>query len=135
MIQDTFVYYLKPFLITEVTLTSNIIVFLTLFANVLQVCCSINNRSVCNKFDNSSRWMPAPIVEYDAFSVRVWYAACADNEHVVGLRYEWRESPCDLFRCAIYSKENGLPAPPMITVGTFGNNKYNRIRARKRVTY
>ncbi|VDI28937.1 sialate O-acetylesterase [Mytilus galloprovincialis] len=100
-----------------------------------EVCCSTNNRSVCNKFDNSSRWMPAPIVEYDAFSVRVWYAACADNEHVVGLRYEWRESPCDLFRCAIYSKENGLPAPPMITVGTFGNNKYNRIRARKRVTY
>ncbi|XP_063403927.1 sialate O-acetylesterase-like [Mytilus trossulus] len=100
-----------------------------------EVCCSTNNRSVCNKFDNSSQWMPAPIVEYDAFSVRVWYAACADTEHVVGLRYEWRESPCDLFRCAIYSKENGLPAPPMITVGNFGNNKYNRIRARKRVTY
>ena len=88
---------------------------------------------MCN--DNSSRWMPAPIIEYDAYSIKVWYEACSTDDHVVGLRYEWKETPCTFGRCAVYSKNNGLPASPMITIGSFGNPNYDRARTKRKVIY
>lgn len=79
--------------------------------------------------------MKAPVVDYDAWSLKVWTEACDQNDYIVGLRYEWRESPCDLFFCAVYSRENGLPTPPLITIGLFKNKYYDRERADKRVVY
>ena len=36
---------------------------------------------------------------------------------VMGLRYVWGESPCDLESCFVYSVENDLPAPPYVYKG------------------
>jgi len=35
----------------------------------------------------------------------------------------------------VYSKNNGLPASPMITIGSFGNPNYDRARTKRKVIY
>ncbi|KAK3611040.1 hypothetical protein CHS0354_017466 [Potamilus streckersoni] len=83
-----------------------------------EVCCSKNNQSLCNPDD--SKWNSVSIVKYDDNTVTMSYKNQCPNMYIVGLRYAWRESPCDFKNCAVYSKENSLPAPPYIMIGLIG---------------
>lgn len=85
---------------------------------LFQVCCSRNNQSVCDGTD--SIWSEVPIIKHDNQSVTLSYKQNCSNQWIMGLRYEWRETPCDYKQCAVYSTENSLPAPPFITLGLIG---------------
>jgi len=65
-------------------------------------------------------WAPAPIIKHDDYSVTMSYKGQCSNKWVMGLRYEWRESPCPYYQCAIYTKENQIPVAPFITLGLIG---------------
>ena len=40
---------------------------------------------------------------------------CEMDGDVTGVRYAWRESPCqEKEKCPLYSVENNLPAPPFV---------------------
>lgn len=58
------------------------------------------------------------------------YVSECSIENVVGIRYAWRESPCQFKKCAIYGAKNGLPMPPFTYYGEafkknlIGKNKY-----------
>ena len=67
--------------------------------------------SFCSTKD--STWISAPITEYDKQTVTISYGGCA-SQYVTAIRYAWRESPCPFKKCAVYSVENSLPAPPFI---------------------
>ena len=55
--------------------------------------------------------------------------AAANVDHVILLigisgpteiktyRYEWRTYPCQFMKCAIYTKDTGLPGPPWLYYG------------------
>lgn len=64
--------------------------------------------------------MAVPITKSDVRSVTLSYKRCG-QAYVVGLRYAWRESPCPYKQCAVYSKENDLPAPPFVINGLIGS--------------
>lgn len=53
------------------------------------------------------------MVASDNISVTIQVDVCSGID-VKGLRYEWRESPCDFKKCAVYEKVNGLPGPPFV---------------------
>ena len=39
-------------------------------------------------------------------------------QHVVGLRYAWRETPCHVYKgCPVYDASTGLPLGPFIRYG------------------
>ncbi|XP_046556182.1 sialate O-acetylesterase-like [Haliotis rubra] len=80
-----------------------------------EVCCSSQSTTKCA---DSDEWVAAPITDQDTNSVSVSVAGC-ESKSPVGLRYEWRMSPCDLKDCAIYGKDTGLPAPPYIKENGF----------------
>ncbi|XP_046365448.1 sialate O-acetylesterase-like [Haliotis rufescens] len=81
--------------------------------NGFEVCCS--TAAKCGTHD---AWVAAPIHSHQANEVVLSTTACTHN--VVGLRYAWRESPCDYKKCAIYGKDTSLPAPPFIHTENFG---------------
>ncbi|BFZ09711.1 hypothetical protein BsWGS_12749 [Bradybaena similaris] len=58
-------------------------------------------------------WVPAAVVASDNTTVTIELDVCSGID-VKGLRYEWRESPCDFKKCAVYEKVNGLPGPPFV---------------------
>lgn len=80
-------------------------------AEGFEVCCSEDKSSDCNTID--STWIAAPITDHDKQTVSISYKGCA-SPYVVAIRYAWRESPCSFKKCAVYSIENNLPAPPFI---------------------
>ncbi|XP_046342771.2 sialate O-acetylesterase-like [Haliotis rufescens] len=80
-----------------------------------EVCCSSQSTTKCTDTDE---WVAAPITDQDTHSVSVSVAGCV-SKSPVGLRYEWRKSPCDLKQCAIYGKDTDLPAPPYIRENGF----------------
>lgn len=90
-----------------------------------EICCSLNNQSLCNGSD--SKWIQAPIIKHTSTMVTLSYKDGCSNEWVMGLRYIWRESPCDVKKCAVYSVENSLPVPPFITKGLIGGQSRFRI--------
>ncbi|PVD29016.1 hypothetical protein C0Q70_11613 [Pomacea canaliculata] len=77
-----------------------------------EVCCSAASATACN--DTRDHWVAAPITVHDASHVTVSTSGCGTNK-ITGLRYEWRTSPCDYKRCAVYGAQSDLPAPPYIT--------------------
>ncbi|XP_067675099.1 sialate O-acetylesterase-like [Haliotis asinina] len=83
--------------------------------NGFEVCCSSTSTTECS---DSDEWVAAPITDQDTNSVSVSVAGC-ESKSPVGLRYEWRTSPCDLRDCAIYGSDTDLPAPPYITTRGF----------------
>ncbi|XP_067675186.1 sialate O-acetylesterase-like isoform X2 [Haliotis asinina] len=80
--------------------------------NGFDVCCS--TATTCGGHDT---WVAAPIQSHQDNEVVLSTTACTHN--VVGLRYAWRESPCDYKKCAIYGKDTSLPAPPFIHTDNF----------------
>ncbi|XP_046342779.1 sialate O-acetylesterase-like [Haliotis rufescens] len=83
--------------------------------NGFEVCCSSSSTTECA---DSDEWVAAPITDQDTNSVSVSVAGC-ESKSPVGLRYEWRTSPCDLKDCAIYGSDTDLPAPPYIKTRGF----------------
>ena len=84
---------------------------------LFQLCCSAAADGEC---PDSGAWSAAPIVGSDASSVTL-DSTCSDpSPFLTGLRYAWRESPCDLELCAVYGVDNDLPAPPYIFNGLIG---------------
>ncbi|XP_071115304.1 sialate O-acetylesterase-like [Haliotis cracherodii] len=80
-----------------------------------EVCCSSSRTTTCGADDV---WVRAPITTHDTKSVTVSTSGCG-SRHLVGLRYEWRTSPCPLRKCAVYGRDNDLPAPPYIRSHAF----------------
>lgn len=90
-----------------------------------EICCSLNNQSLCNGSD--SKWIQAPIIKHTSTMVTLSYKDGCSREYVMGLRYLWRESPCSLKKCAVYSVENNLPVPPFVTKGLIGGRSLSPI--------
>ncbi|XP_041361501.1 sialate O-acetylesterase-like isoform X2 [Gigantopelta aegis] len=81
--------------------------------NGFDICCSAH-ATTCGAHDH---WLVAPVTHSDTSSVTLSTSGC--TQHVVGLRYEWRTSPCEFKKCAIYGRDNDLPAPPFIRTTAF----------------
>ena len=66
-------------------------------------------------------WVAATITSTDSDSVTLSTQGCAGN-HVVGVRYAWRMTPCPYKACAVYSAEGKmqLPAPQYINMDVAG---------------
>ncbi|XP_060070512.1 sialate O-acetylesterase-like [Ylistrum balloti] len=56
-------------------------------------------------------WKSVPIVSHGVSSVTLNTNTCGIAK-VAAVRYAWRESPCAFKQCAVYGRENDLPAPP-----------------------
>ncbi|XP_064612448.1 sialate O-acetylesterase-like [Liolophura sinensis] len=83
-----------------------------------EVCCSANVTVSCDQ--NDPPWRAAPIAGLRTSSIDLAYGQnCGSNVHILGVRYAWRESPCSFKSCAVYSKVNGLPAPPYMSLGMY----------------
>ncbi|MBN3318043.1 SIAE acetylesterase, partial [Atractosteus spatula] len=82
----------------------------TLHKSIFEVCCS-RQREVGG---SSSSWLPAPIIKAKSNSVVLSTENCTLK--VSGLRYAWRDWPCDFKACPIYSADGVLPAPPFIAI-------------------
>ncbi|XP_048240376.1 sialate O-acetylesterase-like [Haliotis rufescens] len=71
-----------------------------------EVCCY--GHKSCQSYDH---WEEAPIVSHHTASVTLSTSGCG-NSHPAGVRYLWYETPCPLRSCAVYGRDNDLPAPP-----------------------
>ncbi|KAM6946328.1 sialate O-acetylesterase [Aplochiton taeniatus] len=76
--------------------------------NIFEVCCSAV-KTLCGP---KAQWVPAPIEQWDANTVQLNVTSCSAMDNVAGLRYAWRDWPCDYKACPIYSSHRFLPAPP-----------------------
>ncbi len=65
-----------------------------------------------------TNWTSTPIIGSDKCNVTLSWKQCA-RQNVNGIRYVWRTSPCPYKKCAIYSVENELPAPPFVILAHF----------------
>ncbi|KAK3097659.1 hypothetical protein FSP39_011831 [Pinctada imbricata] len=70
-----------------------------------EICCT-TGRHICKEID--SGWKNATMTSHSTTSVTL----DAHNCTIGGVRYAWRESPCALRKCAVYSRDSNLPAPP-----------------------
>jgi len=85
----------------------------TIYFGVFQLCCGAAPTATCGA---GGRWVGSSLAGSDARSVAL-ANTCNAGESVTGYRYLWRESPCALENCPVYSVENSLPAPPFIFNG------------------
>ncbi|PVD28167.1 hypothetical protein C0Q70_10752 [Pomacea canaliculata] len=76
------------------------------------ICCGGANAHSCA--EHGTYWVDAPITSHQGSHVTIAASGCNANK-VLGLRYAWRESPCNLKQCAIYAADSSLPAPPYLT--------------------
>lgn len=81
-----------------------------------EICCAHVETSHC---DAGVTWIDAPILNTHGAVVEINTSSCSGNNHVAGVRYLWRESPCLLKQCALYSNVQNLPVPPFIQTGGF----------------
>ncbi|KAL0973315.1 hypothetical protein UPYG_G00201850 [Umbra pygmaea] len=95
-------------------------VIVTQSKDIFEICCSAD-RVPCN---HNSTWVPAPILNWALRCVKVSTTYCSSSDNVAGLRYAWRDWPCDLKACPVYSADGVLPAPPF-TVNRWPDKKYN----------
>ncbi|KAK3098718.1 hypothetical protein FSP39_022378 [Pinctada imbricata] len=70
-----------------------------------EICCTYVNH-ICEEY--AGGWKNATMTSHSTTSVTL----DAHNCNVGGVRYAWRESPCELRKCAVYSRDSNLPAPP-----------------------
>ncbi|XP_071114953.1 sialate O-acetylesterase-like [Haliotis cracherodii] len=89
--------------------------------NGFEVCCVprkdiSDTRNFCPMTYPSKLWNAVPITHSDSTSVTIdYHSACSSsNPYLGGIRYEWKESPCDVKKCAVYNRLSGSPAPPFI---------------------
>ncbi|XP_067909849.1 sialate O-acetylesterase [Heterodontus francisci] len=67
----------------------------------------------CTKWNSlSCKWVSAPIVSNSISTLSLSLNQC--RQKVSGVRYAWKEWPCDLKKCPLYSKVYKLPAPPFL---------------------
>ncbi|XP_041350889.1 sialate O-acetylesterase-like [Gigantopelta aegis] len=78
-----------------------------------EVCCSAQSIP-CGDHDP---WVAAPVTKHDTTSVTLTTSAC--HQHVFGVRYAWRATPCEFKKCSVYGRDNDLPAPPFKEVAAF----------------
>ncbi|KAK3091603.1 hypothetical protein FSP39_021102 [Pinctada imbricata] len=55
-------------------------------------------------------WKNATMSSHTTTSVVLDVSGCG----VDFVRYAWRMSPCPLYKCAVYGRDSGLPAPPIL---------------------
>ncbi|BFZ25021.1 hypothetical protein BsWGS_28060 [Bradybaena similaris] len=73
-------------------------------------------------------WIPTKIVSNNHTSVTLGLT-CSAGHRTAGVRYAWRESPCEFKKCAIYETVNGLPGPPFVKyLSASGRGSFNRRR-------
>lgn len=90
-----------------VSINYNQRVSVTSSKDIFEICCS-EVRAPCG---SSSSWVPAPIIQWGKTIVRVSTTNCLPVNNVAGLRYAWRDWPCDFKACPIYTADGVLPAP------------------------
>lgn len=86
-------------------------------SNYFELCCGPTQGATCT--GAGGRWVstsPSADNSNNTYDLRL-VNACNTGESVTGFRYLWRESPCQLLQCPLYSVENDLPAPPFIYHG------------------
>jgi len=64
------------------------------------------------QLSGSSTWTPLEISGSIKDTVVITYA---NASKVTNIRYNWKSEPCLYKRCAIYSNQNQLPAPPFVS--------------------
>jgi sialate O-acetylesterase len=77
------------------------------------VCCQ--SKDVCHTNDLS--WVPAVArrIEGEALTISLTVVDSCVSKPINGLRYLWKETPCEFKEAAIYSGEDpDLPGPPYI---------------------
>lgn len=80
--------------------------------SVVQLCCGAAPTTSClNNGSAAGRWVMTFPVDRSTQYI-ILNNTCNVGESIVGFRYLWRESPCDLEMCPLYSADNSLPAPP-----------------------
>ncbi|ELU17662.1 hypothetical protein CAPTEDRAFT_122541 [Capitella teleta] len=89
----------------------------TIFDYDHPVCCAVDESTFCG----SGEWDTATVVGSTDVTVTL-SNPCSIDDDVTGVRYAWRESPCALELCAVYSEENSLPAPPFVLNQHFSRN-------------
>jgi sialate O-acetylesterase len=82
-------------------------------SNGFELCCGASAANTCSA---GGRWVNAPFAQGNTQEVFLTNP-CGGAETVTGFRYLWRESPCALELCPIYSVQNDLPAPPYLYNG------------------
>ena len=76
-----------------------------------QLCCSADDVTSCP--GDGADWVSSTVLTaVNGTSDLTLDISCDPTQFVMGLRYIWRESPCPLEACAVYSVDNALPAPP-----------------------
>lgn len=85
-----------------------------LMLHPFQLCCSLNGGFSCQLSGGKAWWIPTPITASNTTHVELYAGVCGADQNILGLRYAWRLTPCQLKQCAIYSKQNALPAPPFV---------------------
>jgi len=61
---------------------------------------------------NKTTWKATAILDSDDSTVTLDTSVCNNVTLLKGVRYAWRESPCEFKKCAIYESVNSLPGPP-----------------------
>lgn len=92
---------------TSQTLTTSFVSRFVFF----KICCS-RTQQPC---ETSSSWVKVPIKQWNDTKVVLHPVVCPPSEAVTGLRYAWRDWPCDFKACPVYSASSTLPAPPFIS--------------------
>jgi sialate O-acetylesterase len=82
-----------------------------------EICCAVDGNTFCG----TGQWTATTIVRSTDNAVTL-DVTCSAGDEVTGVRYAWRESPCPLELCAVYSTENSLPAPPFVMNEHFTRN-------------
>ena len=80
------------------------------------MCCSPSEDILCTILSDAE-WHHVTIDNQGASNLTLPNPCPESRSYVTGLRYNWRQSPCALEQCAIYSVENELPAPPFHHLG------------------
>ncbi|KAK6168919.1 hypothetical protein SNE40_020075 [Patella caerulea] len=88
-----------------------------------EICCSVGGGDEC--ISSKSWWLPTPIVSKTTKSINL-YPICATGENILGIRYSWRESPCQFKKCAIYSTLAELPGPPFVWYKSSSSSKQEK---------
>ncbi|KAG9348531.1 hypothetical protein JZ751_002267 [Albula glossodonta] len=89
-----------------ITITYPEAISVTRSKTIFEICCSKSKKS-CGP---DSQWVPAPIIKLGQSSIQVSTVFC--EEIASGLRYAWRDWPCEFKACPVYSADGELPAPP-----------------------
>ncbi|KAK7883216.1 hypothetical protein WMY93_029390 [Mugilogobius chulae] len=74
--------------------------------DIFEICCL----DTLMKF----KWVFASIEKWSETTVLISTALCPISDEVIGVRYAWRDWPCDFKACPIYGAKTSLPAPPFI---------------------